>query len=357
VNSKIIVLVLLTSSAFAQWSPQKSNTTASLRGLSVVDAKVVWASGTGGTFVRTTDGGETWQPGTVPGAEKLDFRDVQAVDAKTAYLLSIGDGSQSRIYKTTDAGKNWSLQYTEQNPKAFLDCMDFWDPMHGIVLGDAVDGKFELLTTSDGGAHWEPLRPEKIPDAAPGEGSPAASGTCIATFVAQKSRKKPSWTAWFVTENASRVFHTTDSGKTWTASSTPMMSGADGVGIFSIAIVDADRVAIVGGDYRKPADASQNAAWSDDAGKSWQLSRKLPTGYRSAVAIVPDTQGPTAIAVGTTGIDYSLDHGGSWTHMHDANLNAVAFADAHHGWAVGPKGLILKYEGAAPGGVAPTLKK
>src|SRR5690242_19761850 len=112
---KLPTFILLASTALAQWNPQTSNTSASLRGVSVVNANVVWASGTGGTFLRTTDGGVTWQPGTVAGAEKLDFRDVHAVDANTAYLLSIGNGNNSRIYKTTDAGKNWSLQYTEQN--------------------------------------------------------------------------------------------------------------------------------------------------------------------------------------------------------------------------------------------------
>lgn len=135
------------ASGFGQWHPQKSNTTASLFGLSIVNAKIVWASG-GGTFVRTTDGGETWQAGTVPGAEKLDFRDVYAVDAKTAYLLSIGSRNEGRIYKTTDAGKSWSLQYTEQNPKASLDCMAFWNATRGVAVGDPVDGKSELLTTS-----------------------------------------------------------------------------------------------------------------------------------------------------------------------------------------------------------------
>jgi len=151
---KMAFLVLMTfvSPAFAQWHQQKSNTDASLYGLSIVNGNVVWASGTGGTFVRTTDGGETWQAGTVAGAEKLDFRDVYAIDGETAYLLSIGKGSESRIYKTTDAGKNWLLEYTEQNPKAFLDCMAFWDATHGIVVGDPLDGKPELLTTSDGGA-------------------------------------------------------------------------------------------------------------------------------------------------------------------------------------------------------------
>ncbi len=133
---KIFLTCLVVASAFGQWNPQKSNTTASMHGLSIVKANVVWASGTGGTFVRTMDGGETRQAGTVPGGEKLDFRNVYAVDAKAAYLMSIGNGNESRIYKTTDTGKTWSLQYSEQNPKAFLDCMAFWNATHGIVVGD-----------------------------------------------------------------------------------------------------------------------------------------------------------------------------------------------------------------------------
>src|SRR6266436_22789 len=218
-----LFLPLFVSLAFAQWHPQKSNTDASLHGLRIVNGNVVWVSGTGGTFVRTTDGGETWQAGTVAGAEKLDFRDVYAIDGETAYLMSIGKGNESRIYKTTDAGKNWLLEYAEQNPKAFLDCMTFWDATHGIVVGDPLDGKPELLTTSDGGAHWTPLQSNTIPPAKNGEGSPA-SGTCIATYAEEKGRKE-NWRAWFVTENASRVFHTADSGKTWTASETPLVTG------------------------------------------------------------------------------------------------------------------------------------
>jgi photosystem II stability/assembly factor-like uncharacterized protein len=268
VNKSLILItyiVVIVSPAFAQWNPQKSNTDASLHGLGIVNANVVWVSGTGGTFVRTTDGGETWQAWTVAGAEKLDFRDVYAIDAETAYLLSIGKGNESRIYKTTDGGKNWLLEYTEQNPKAFLDCMAFWDATHGIVVGDPLEGKPELLTTSDGGAHWTPLQSNTIPPARNGEGSPA-SGTCIATY-AEKKGKKQNWHAWFVTENASRVFHTADSGKTWTASETPLVTGLN-QGVFSIAVVDADRLAIVGGDYDHPQMEKPNSAYSDDGGKT-----------------------------------------------------------------------------------------
>ena len=334
-----------------QWNPQRSNTAASLHGLSVVNANVVWAGGTAGTFLRTTDGGRTWQAGTVPGGEKLDFRDVYAVDAETAYLMSIGNGIESRIYKTTDAGKTWSLQYTEQNPKAFLDCMAFWNPARGIVVGDPLDGKSELLTTSDGGAHWTQLRPESLPTAKAGEGSPA-SGTCIATYSEKKGTEK-TWHAWFVTENASRVFHSADAGKTWTASDTPLVTGLN-QGVFSIAVVDANRLAIVGGDYDHPQLVKPNSAYSSDSGRMWKESTRRPAGYRWCVAIIPGTPGPTAFAVGPTGMDYSLDGGKNWEHLNEVSANTIAFADARHGWAVGEKGQILKFEGPSPAGAAPS---
>ena len=334
--------------SFGQWNPQKSNTTASLWSLSIVNANVVWATGTDGTFVRTTDGGKTWQAGTVRGGEKLDFRDVYAVDAKTAYLMSIGNGNESRIYKTTDTGKTWSLQYSEQNPKAFFDCMAFWNPTHGIVVGDAVDGKAELLSTSDGGAHWTPLRPESLPSAKDGEGTPAGSGTCFA--YSEKKGGQQTWHAWFVTEHASRVFHTTDDGKTWTVSEAPLVTGLNH-GIFSIAVVNPDRLAVVGGDYDHPQIVNANSAYTDDGGRTWKESRRRPSGYRWCVAIVPDTPGPTVFAVGPTGMDYSIDGGKNWDQTNEIDANyTIAFADAHHGWAVGRKGLILKFEGTVPGG-------
>ena len=104
-------ILFLATLAFTQaaptLTPQNSGTTATLIGLSPVNSHVVWASGTGGTFVVTTDGGNHWHAGVVPGAETLQFRDVQGISDKVAYLLSIGSGTDSRIYKTTDGGATW----------------------------------------------------------------------------------------------------------------------------------------------------------------------------------------------------------------------------------------------------------
>ena len=174
-----IALILTATFASAQTTPLDSHTTADLRGVSAI-SRAIWASGTHGTYVRSLDGGTTWIPAQMPGAEGVDFRDVEAFSADEAFLLAAGPGDQSRIYKTTDAGQHWALQFTNSDPKGFYDCFAFWDRNHGIAVGDPVDGRFELLTTDDGGAHWAQLPDSSRPEALPREGAFAASGTCIA---------------------------------------------------------------------------------------------------------------------------------------------------------------------------------
>src|SRR5438552_2173846 len=141
---------LCVPAADAQWQRQAVGSTADFRGLSAVGPNVAWVSGTSGTYGRTTDGGRTWTVGTVPGADKLDFRDVEAFGPDTAYLLSTGLGDEARIYKTTDGGKTWALQFKNSDRDAFFDAIAFWDDKTGIALGDPVKGQFQLIHTEDG---------------------------------------------------------------------------------------------------------------------------------------------------------------------------------------------------------------
>src|SRR5215471_1823619 len=140
-----LFVLFCASSATAQWQRQTITTDADFRGLCAVSAKVAWVSGTKGTYARTIDGGQTWSVGTVHGAEKLDFRDVEAFGESTAYLLSAGPGEDSRIYKTTDGGKTWILQFKNQDREAFYDAMAFWDEKNGMALSDPVNGQFQLI--------------------------------------------------------------------------------------------------------------------------------------------------------------------------------------------------------------------
>jgi photosystem II stability/assembly factor-like uncharacterized protein len=322
---------LCSAGAFAQWRVQTIDTKADFRGLSVVSDRCAWVSGTKGTYARTTDGGVTWSVGTVPGAEKLDFRDVEALGDRTAYLLSAGPGDASRIYKTVDGGKSWVLQFRSADPAAFLDAFAFWDENNGIALGDPVNGRFQLIVTSDGGANWKPVASATLPPALPGEGAFAASGTCIVTHGKRD--------VWFATGGAksARVFRSTDRGQTWEVSETPIIAGAESAGIFSIAFRDALHGMVVGGDYRKPNDTGAAAATTSDGGKTWTLvDTKLP--FHSAVAWARDRW----IAVGITGSRASLDHGKTWMPLDRENYNSVAITPGGEGWAAGPKGRIAK---------------
>ena len=333
----------LAATLFAQDpAPQKSNTSENLRGVSVVSSKVAWASGTHGTYLRTTDGGNSWHPAQVPGAEALDFRDVEAFDGTLAYLLAAGPGEQSRIYKTTDAGKTWTLQFTNQNPKGFFDCMAFWDRDHGIAVGDPVPAQqqagkdaalqldFELITTEDGGKTWKPIPIDSLPPAVEGEGAFAASGTCIA--VEGKSN------VWFATGGkVARVFHSADRGHTWSVADTPIIHGPDSAGAFSIAFRDPKNGVIAGGDYKHPEQDGSNLAVTSDGGRTWKLSMLTPQAYFSAVAF--DRKHHRILAVGASlTIEIRKERG---RQVSGLNLNALSISRDGHALAVGPKGLII----------------
>ncbi len=353
----IFLTFMFFATANAQWTKQTIDTKASFRGLSVVNEKIIWASGTGGTVLKTTDGGKNWSVIKVPDADKLDFRDIEAFDANTAYILSIGDGENSRIYKTTDGGKTWKLQFKNTNPKAFFDALAFWDKNNGIAMSDPVDGKFLLIETKDGET-WNPIvseTPFKVagveissakvqgsndvysfyPFAEPGEAAFAASGTCLIT--------KGKNNVFIVSGgNNARVFLSNNRGLNWYYSDaeTSFVKGTAGSGIFSIAMYDAKRGVIVGGNYEKPNDITNNLAFTTDGGKTWNLSKGL-NGYRSGVAYIDKK---TIVAVGSSGSDLTTDGGKTWKNLDKENYNAVAAKGKKAVWAIGANGLVSKFD-------------
>jgi photosystem II stability/assembly factor-like uncharacterized protein len=332
---KLIVTMLLfcacITSAQAQWKVQSIKTDADFRGLCAVDKNVAWVSGTKGTVGRTIDGGKTWTVSTVPDADKLDFRDVEAFSADVAYLMSAGPGEDSRIYKTSDGGRTWKLQHKNSEPKGFFDAIAFWDEKNGIVFSDPVDGRFLLLTTDDGGTTWTPLPEKSRPEALPKEGAFAASGTCLIT---QGDKE-----VWFCTGGAktARVFHSTDRGKTWTVTDTPLSAGIESAGAFSLAFRDKTHGLVLGGDYRKPEGTEATGGTTGDGGKTWTLIEK-PLPFRSGAAWAKDRW----IAVGTSGSDESKD-GMTWKPLDKEKYNVVSFTASGEGWVAGPKGRIAKY--------------
>ncbi|HTR28916.1 MAG TPA: hypothetical protein VMH27_06585 [Puia sp.] len=273
----------------------------SLRGLSVVDDKTVWVSGSGGTVGKSLDGGKTWKWMTVPGYEKRDFRDIEAFDAKTAVIMAIAEPAD--ILKTTDGGKTWKLMYDNKTPGMFLDAMEFKNSTSGIVVGDPVDGHFFLAQSFDGGDSWHDVPERALPKADSGEGCFASSGTNI--------RNLKSGKACFVSGGPrSRLFFGD------TAIDLPILQGKTTTGANSVAVKDGDthhggqHLIVVGGDFARDTLREKNCFLTDDGGKTWVAPSTSPHGYRSCVEFIG---GDMVLSCGTSGVDISFDNGMNWT--------------------------------------------
>ncbi len=331
-----VVLLFAAQPSGPQWTPLSTGAAARLRGVSAVTDRVVWASGSAGTILRTTDGGATWKPLTIAGAEKLDFRDIDAVDENTAYAMSIGPGEASRIYKTIDGGATWAQRFANQDPKAFFDAMAFWDANRGVAVSDSVDNQFVILLTRDGGKTWTRVPAQSLPPALDNEGFFAASGTNVAVL--------PPNHVWIATGAASesRVLRSGDGGNTWALAKTPLASGPSS-GIFSIAFSDAKHGIVVGGDYKVETAAVDNAARSSDGGATWTPIKGL-SGFRSVVAYLP-SNGKRVVAVGPAGSDYSEDGGTTWKPIPGPGFHTFSIArKGKVGFGAGEKGSVGKLE-------------
>ena len=317
-------------------TPQHSGTTNRLQAVSPVSANVVWASGTGGTFTLTTNGGKTWRAGVVAGAADLEFRDVEGISADVAYLLAAGPGEASRIYQTTNGGRTWQLQFKNDKPKGFYDCFAFWSPERGVVMADAIGSRFPVFRTRNG-QDWVNIG-GRLPDAQPGEAAFAASGTCVSTFGADR--------AWIVTGGAdrARVIHTNDGGNTWHVFRTPITQGTAASGNFTVEFRDALHGIVAGGDLERPFAHTDNVAISDDGGKTWRLVAGTPFGGAAfGLSYVHGNPARGVVITGPNGAAWSDDEGHSWQRLAGVKgYWAVAFADPSAGWLVGTEGRILK---------------
>jgi photosystem II stability/assembly factor-like uncharacterized protein len=329
--------ILLVSLAFggsgSWWSIKNSGVDTNLRGVSVVletsfsPKSIVWAVGSHGVVLRSVDSGKNWKRLHIPDAESVDFRGVQAFEENIAYVMASGEGNNSGIYKTSDAGKTWTKQYSDPRKAFFLDAIVCSDESHCFALSDPVDGKFLLVSTEDG-QHWRELGRDGMPPALANEGAFAASNSSLALQGKD---------LYFGTGGpAARVFHSPDLGRAWSVAETPVFSGKPSAGIFSL-VADGDIILAVGGDYQDPKLTRNLAATSHDAGKTWRLTEKMPGGYRSAISRCSSG----FLSVGPTGSDINYNYD-SWSGISQDNFNALAYSKGEL-WAVGPNGTIARF--------------
>ncbi|PWK82881.1 photosystem II stability/assembly factor-like uncharacterized protein [Lentzea atacamensis] len=319
-----LVLPGVASAEAPYWELKPTGSDARLRGLSAVSGQVAWVSGSKGAVLRTVNGGRSWESVGPPGTEALEFRDIEAFDARNAVALSIGEGESSRIYRTSDGGKTWQESFRNTDPKAFYDCVAFFDRFRGLALSDPVDGKFRVLRTWDGGRSWHVNDTKGMPDALPGEFAFAASGQCVTTAGNH---------AWIATGGGAkaRVLESRDGGRSWEAAEVPLPSGA-AAGVFAVAFKTPWRGVAIGGDYLKPTDPTPAFATKDRRG--WKAGATAPIGYRSGIAY----RGNGLVAVGPSGTDVSKD-GRTWKVADTGSFDTVDCV-GFTCWAAGEKGRV-----------------
>jgi hypothetical protein len=376
----LLIATLPAKKIHAQFDIEESHTTASLRGIHNVGNGVAWASGTNGTVLRTEDAGYLWQTCTIPpGAEKLDFRGIQAFDANTAIVMSSGPGDQSRLYKTTDGCQTWKLLFTNPDKEGFWDAIRFSDRSYGALLGDPVGDDMTLFETVDGGQTWKR-----------NHSMPAKELAAVQKTLGQKAVPQPA----FAASNSSLLIENdpTPSGRNlrpnlWIGVGgtlgaqlirggvlcepsiepkdpscqsrllakypVPIASGTDSSGVFSL---DSHIIGtqwdgwktrlfvLVGGDYTKPnlEDGTAAYATTQQQKPTATAAQTPPHGYRSSVAYDPTQK--LWITVGPNGTDISTDDGKNWTPLKPSGYDSP---DADKNWnalslpfVVGPHGRI-----------------
>lgn len=307
---------------------------ASLRGLCAVDVDVAWATGSGATVALTVDGGRTWRQVAPASIEGLDVRDVHALDARTAWIMTAGPGEASRILRTDDGGGTWTEQHRETDPASFLDGFAFWSAERAIAYGDPLPGVgFRVLVTEDGGATWTAMPTGPSPMEG-GEASFAASGTGVRTDGTTR--------AWIVTGAngaGARVFRSDDGGASWEAFTSTLAAGKPAAGAFSLAMRADGRGVLVGGDYlARSRSGTGNAAWTEDFGATWTAPTAGPRGQRAGSAVLGNGH---FLCTGQTGTDISTDGGRTWRAFSDEGFHCVDVSTVDGTiWFAGPKGRV-----------------
>jgi len=336
----ILLFILLSLQVVAQqdileFQAQNSSSTSTFRSIHLLNDSCVWVGGTNGNYCYSNNGGKKWHRGIVPGAEKLDFRDLHVFNKDHVVLMSCGNGTDSRIYTTRDGSKTWKMNQQNKHEKAFYNGIDFWNSEDGILTSDAIDSKPFILITNDGGENWRRLQAKSIPDLKQGEYAFAASGTGIVT--------RGDSEVWIATGGIhSRIYYSEDKGMNWMAYETPIIQGTSTEGIYSFFIDENNRAISVGGNYKKIEECNGNVIVSTDSGKNWKMSEGESTvAFKECVLKLKEdlwlTTGPSGTAIST-------DDGENWTEIDNRPFHTMDYdSESKVGFLAGDKGSLVKF--------------
>ncbi|KGE12334.1 WD40/YVTN/BNR-like repeat-containing protein [Sphingobacterium deserti] len=284
----------------------------SFRGIETNSDACIWVAGSSGTVGKSLDGGQTWAWVSPSGYEKFDFRDIEVFSPQEAVIVSAG--TPAVVLRTADGGKSWQEVYRDERPEIFLDGMDF-NGNEGFIVGDPIDGVFQLLQSKDKGKTWRDVSNFMFLFADSEEAAFAASGTSIQYL---------NDNVWIGTGGSTAsIFKRNEKALTMDKYPCSILQGASSRGIFSIDFLD-DNVGIaVGGDYQDDANVENTIMLTQDGGRNW-IASESNTGFKSAVKYINQS---LVVATGTSGTVLSKDAGQHWTLIAPDSFNSIALGN------------------------------
>ena len=316
------------------WSEKATGFTAAnrtLSSISIVNTSVIWAIALDNSaapdytikeFTKSTDGGETWTPGTInlgANTSGLGITSISAISDQIAWISAAPDVSDfGGVWKTTDGGLTWTKQTTAlfNNPiDSYTSFVHFWDASNGVTGGDTENGTFEIYTTSNGGNNWNRVIGANIPSSLVGEMGYVGVTSVVGNIF------------WFGT-SAGRIFKSIDKGLSWTVTQTPSTDFNLGLDRFTFS--DANNGLFM--DHNNTTTLYKTT----DGGNNW-TSITTPGFYKTNIAYIPGTSTVIAgAAANPFGSSYSTDNGSTWTTIDSGVFHGtLAFFNDSFGFSAG----------------------
>jgi hypothetical protein len=284
-----------------------SGNASSLRGLSVVSDKIIWASGSNGTFGVSTNSGNTWIWQTVKNYEKSDFRGIQAFSAREAVIMGVTEPAV--VLRTTDGGGTWTKVFEDTSKGLFLDAMAF-SGENAILVGDPINNKIFIAQSTDRGKSWTKKDSTGFELAEAGESFFAASGSnCLIQHVPWIHP----YLQYILVSGGKKSCIYVSPGPEYPGSRSPLklLQGKETTGANSIAVNPSNKneLFIVGGDFSHDSLRYGNSILVQLFPFKQIVPVEPPHGYRSCVEYINNKK---LICCGPNGVDLSMDGGMNW---------------------------------------------
>ncbi len=290
---------LFPSSLFSQWFTLTSGTSEDLYSVYFTSPLTGWAAGSGGTILKTTNGGTNWfsQTSTSSQIESLFF-----LNSSTGY----GTGAGGDVIYTFNGGTNWTT--VSSGTTEVLHSIHFGNSSTGWAAGEFR----EIHRTTNGGLNWT----AQFSGSGPWYSYYALSGS-----------------TGFVTGYEGIVYKTTNSGVNWIS----VYSNAALI-FYSIFFISSTTGFAAGAGLPSPP-----IYRTTNAGNNWS---PISVPFGNAVYSIHFPSASSGWGCGVDQIIMTSDGGSTWSYQTSgipaSFYRGIFFANTSTGYAVGSAGKIIK---------------